>query len=275
MSDFAIQVKDLSKLYRIGQKIGGKSLRESITTAVTSRLRCISSMEHSLPAASQEKQVAVRKELSADCPPGHIWALKDVSFEVKCGESVSVIGKNGSGKSTLLKILSRIVAPTRGYAEIHGRVGSLLEIGTGFHPELTGRENIFFNGVLLGLGKSEVERRFDQIVAFSEIEKFLDTPVKHYSSGMYTRLAFSIAVHLGPDVLLLDEVLAVGDTAFQKKCMRKIGEVVREGRAVLFVSHSMEAVQELCTRALLLVEGHLVKDAPSRDVILEYLSLLQ
>jgi lipopolysaccharide transport system ATP-binding protein len=180
-----------------------------------------------------------------------IWALKDVSFEINRGEVVGVIGRNGAGKTTLLKILSRITEPTEGCAEIYGRVGSLLEVGTGFHPELTGRENIYLNGTILGMKKREVDRRFKEIVAFAEVEKFLDTPVKHYSSGMHMRLGFSIAAHLEPEILLVDEVLAVGDAAFQKKCLGKIGEVRAGGHTVLFVSHNLQAVRSLCSRCLL------------------------
>src|ERR1044071_9149764 len=183
------------------------------------------------------------------------WALKNVSFEVAPGEVIGLVGQNGAGKSTLLKILSRITAPTNGVVDIHGRVGSLLEVGTGFHHELSGRENIYLNGAILGMKKSEIDRKFDEIVAFSEIEKFIDTPVKHYSSGMYVRLAFAVAAHLEPEVLLVDEVLAVGDAAFQKKCLGKMEHATREGRTVLFVSHNMTAIQSLCERAIRLDHG--------------------
>ncbi len=183
------------------------------------------------------------------------WALKDISFDVKKGEVFGIVGKNGSGKSTLLKILSRTVDPTEGKIVMHGRVASMLEVGTGFHPELTGRENVFFNGSMLGMGRSEIEQKFDEIVAFSEIEKFLDTPVKFYSSGMYVRLAFAVAAHLEPDVLIIDEVLAVGDASFQKKCMSRISSIARSGRTVLFVSHSMTVVKQLCDRAMFLEKG--------------------
>jgi lipopolysaccharide transport system ATP-binding protein len=185
------------------------------------------------------------------------WALQDVSFEAKHGEVVGIIGRNGAGKSTLLKILSRITEPTEGYAALYGRVGSLLEVGTGFHAELTGRENVYLNGAILGMRRAEIARRFDEIIAFAEIEQFIDTPVKHYSSGMYLRLAFAVAAHLEPEILLVDEVLAVGDAAFQRKCLGKVGDVVKEGRTVLFVSHNMPAVLNLCQRAMLLESGRI------------------
>jgi lipopolysaccharide transport system ATP-binding protein len=200
-----------------------------------------------------------------------LWALKDVSFEVKRGEVVGVIGRNGAGKSTLLKILSRITEPTTGHAEIHGRVGSLLEVGTGFHPELTGRENIYLNGAILGMKRAEIARKFDEIVAFSEIEKFLDTPVKRYSSGMYVRLAFAVAAHLEPEILLVDEVLAVGDASFQKKCLGKMGDVAQEGRTVLFVSHNMGAIMQLCYSAILFSYGRLVLFSDSEKTVSSYL----
>jgi len=186
-----------------------------------------------------------------------IWALKDVSFEVQSGEVIGIIGRNGAGKSTILKILSRITKPTSGSARVYGRVGSLLEVGTGFHPELTGRENIYLNGAIIGMKRTEIDRKFDEIVAFAEIDKFLDTPVKRYSSGMYVRLAFSVAAHLEPEILLVDEVLAVGDAAFQKKCLGKMGEVAGGGRTVLFVSHNMAAVRRLCTRVIYLRDGQI------------------
>lgn len=201
-----------------------------------------------------------------------IWALKDVSFEVQHGEVVGIIGRNGAGKSTLLKILSRITEPTSGRAVINGRVGSLLEVGTGFHPELTGRENIYLNGAILGMTRREIDRKFDEIVAFAEIEKFLDTPVKRYSSGMYVRLAFAVAAHLEPEILLVDEVLAVGDAAFQKKCLGKMGEVAKEGRTVLFVSHNMSAVLKMCKNTILLHGGKLVSSGASDSVVRDYIS---
>jgi lipopolysaccharide transport system ATP-binding protein len=200
-----------------------------------------------------------------------IWALKEVSFEIKRGEVVGIIGRNGAGKTTLLKILSRITEPAEGYAEIHGRVGSLLEVGTGFHPELSGRENIYLNGAILGMRKAEIQGKFDEIVDFAEIEKFIDTPVKHYSSGMYVRLAFAVAAHLDPEILLVDEVLAVGDAVFQKKCIGKMGDVAKGGKTILFVSHNMIAVQSLCQRAIWLQNGALIQKGEASDVVMNYL----
>ena len=200
------------------------------------------------------------------------WALKDVSFEVKQGEVVGIIGRNGAGKSTLLKILSRITEPTEGYADIYGRVRSLLEVGTGFHSELTGRENIFLNGAILGMKKLEINQKFDEIVAFAEVEKFIDTPVKHYSTGMYLRLAFAVAAHLEPEILLVDEVLAVGDAQFQKKCLGKMGDVAKEGRTVIFVSHNMGAVEKLCGKTLYLNNGKIFGFTHSNNVISQYIS---
>jgi len=255
MSDVAIRVENLSKQYRIGApQARYKTLRESLvdmTAAPARRLR-------RLGQPSPENET--------------IWALKDVSFDVKKGEVLGIIGRNGAGKTTLLRILCRITEPTDGYAEIKGRVGSLLEVGTGFHPELTGRENIYLNGAILGMKRAEIDQRFDEIVAFSEIEKFLDTPVKRYSSGMYVRLAFAVAAHLEPEILLVDEVLAVGDAAFQKKCLGKMEGVAIEGRTVLFVSHNMAAVSQLCSRAVLIDCGR-VKDVGSVDrVVRRYLA---
>jgi lipopolysaccharide transport system ATP-binding protein len=205
-------------------------------------------------------------------PTNILWALKNVSFEVKQGEIVGIIGRNGAGKSTLLKILSRITEPTEGRAEVYGRVGSLLEVGTGFHPELTGRENVYLNGAILGMRKAEIDRKFDEIVAFADVEKFLDTPVKHYSSGMSVRLAFAVAAHLEPEILIVDEVLAVGDAAFQKKCLGKMRDVTREGRTVLIVSHNMAAIQGLCSKCYLLSSGQLVAEGPPRSVVEGYLA---
>ncbi len=214
------------------------------------------------------------RRLTSDLrPPSSdtIWALKDVSFEVKPGEVVGIIGRNGAGKSTLLKILSRITEPTEGCAEIHGRVGSLLEVGTGFHPELTGRENIYLNGAILGIKRAESESKFDEIVAFAEVDKFIDTRVKHYSSGMYLRLAFAVAAHLEPEILVVDEVLAVGDAAFQKKCLGKMGDVAKQGRTILFVSHNMAAVEHLCGYAVLLSQGKNICMGDVPKVIEQYL----
>ena len=236
MSDIAIRVEHLSKQYRIGgSQAPYQTLRETIVGAVRKPLKVLSG--------------------ESKAGPEKIWALNDVSFEIKRGEVVGVIGRNGAGKSTLLKILSHITSPTKGRVEIHGRVGSLLEVGTGFHNELTGRENIYLNGAILGMTRAEIARKFDEIVDFAEIEKFLDTPVKHYSSGMYMRLAFAVAAHLEPEILLVDEVLAVGDAEFQKKCLGKMGEVAGEGRTVLFVSHNMGAIQRLCHKSMLLENG--------------------
>lgn len=200
-----------------------------------------------------------------------IWALREVSFEVFPGEIVGIIGRNGAGKSTLLKILSRIVRPTAGEVDIYGRLGSLLEIGTGFHPDLTGRENVYFNGAIIGMSRSETKRKFDEIVAFSEVEEFLDTPVKHYSSGMYLRLAFAVAAHFEPEILILDEVLGVGDAAFQQKCYRKMQNIIQEGRTIFLVSHDSAAVQRLCKRALLIESGRLKEDGPADTVVKRYL----
>jgi homopolymeric O-antigen transport system ATP-binding protein len=259
MSDFTIHVEDLSKKYQIcGKREGYRTLRETLTDAFVSPFR---------------KTVRLlRGETTGGAGSNEIiWALKDVSFEVKHGEVVGIIGHNGAGKSTLLKILSRITEPTEGYAEIHGRVGSLLEVGTGFHPELTGRENVHLNGAILGMKRGEIERKFDEIIAFAEVEKFVDTPVKHYSSGMYLRLAFAVAAHLEPEILLVDEVLAVGDAAFQKKCLGKMGDVARAGRAVLFVSHNMVAVQSLCDRVVRLHQGMVVEEGQADRVVSGYL----
>lgn len=251
MTEIAIGVEKLSKRYKIGMaKHRHDTLRDQLADGLKALFR-----RNGRPHSGQDT----------------IYALKDVSFEVREGEVVGIIGRNGAGKSTLLKILSRITEPTSGYARIHGRVGSLLEVGTGFHPELTGRENIYLNGAILGMKKVEIDRKFDEIVAFAEIEKFIDTPVKRYSSGMYVRLAFAVAAHLEPEILLVDEVLAVGDTAFQKKCLGKMSDVAREGRTVLFVSHNMQAVSSLTERSLLLSRGHSVYEGPTASVISKYL----
>ncbi len=251
LTDVAIRVENLSKQYRIGgPQARYKTIRETM-------------MDMAMAPAHRLRR------LGQPVPPEEIiWALKDVSFEVKHGEVLGIIGRNGAGKTTLLKILSRITEPTEGRAEIHGRVGSLLEVGTGFHPELTGRENIYLNGAILGMKRTEIDRKFDEIVQFAEIEKFLDTPVKRYSSGMYVRLAFAVAAHLEPEILLVDEVLAVGDLAFQQKCVGRMGDVAREGRTVLFVSHNMAAVRKLCRQAML-VEGGRTKIAGSADSVID------
>ena len=211
----------------------------------------------------------------ADNDETTLWALKDVSFDVQHGEVVGIIGRNGAGKSTLLKILSRITKPTTGSVEIHGRVSSLLEVGAGFHPELTGRENIYLNGAILGMKRAEIDRKFDEIVAFAEIEKFLDTPVKRYSSGMYVRLAFAVAAHLEPEILIVDEVLAVGDAEFQKKCLGKMGDVTKEGRTVLFVSHNMDAVSNVCVKSILLSMGQLELIGATQDVVRHFMGFDQ
>ena len=245
-----IKVENISKQYRIGaQESSFQTLRDSIAGALRNPLRKFRARE--------------------DAPT--VWALRGVDFEVQPGEVLGLVGSNGAGKSTLLKILSRIVEPTTGRVELYGRVGSLLEVGTGFHPELTGRENVFLNGAMLGMKRAEITRKFDEIVAFSEIEQFLDTPVKFYSSGMYTRLAFAVAAHLEPEILIVDEVLAVGDAAFQRKCLGKMGEVAEAGRTVLFVSHNMVAVQNLCSRVVWIQQGKIRDDGPPRDIISSYL----
>lgn len=252
-SDFAIQVRSLSKLYHIGAL---QQQHDTLRDALVARLK--------RPAGSSAKQGDGRNGNT-------IWALKDVSFDIERGEVIGVVGRNGAGKSTLLKILSRITEPTSGRAEIHGRVGSLLEVGTGFHPELTGRENIYLNGAILGMRKVEIDRQFDNIVAFAEIEKFLDTPVKRYSSGMYVRLAFAVAAHLEPEILLVDEVLAVGDAAFQDKCLGKMGDVARSGRTVLFVSHNLGAVKRLCQHSLWIQAGQVAGLGRTDEIIGSYL----
>jgi len=251
MSNIAIRVENLGKLYRVGRREAYKTLRDSIAYAASAPFR----------------RLMARGADSDNAGPNYFWALKNVSFEVEPGEVLGIIGRNGSGKSTLLKILSRITDPTTGSVELHGRVGSLLEVGTGFHPELTGRENIYLSGSILGMRKKEIDDKFDEIVKFSEIEKFLDTPVKRYSSGMYVRLAFAVAAHLEPEILLVDEVLAVGDASFQKKCLNKMHNVGKEGRTVLFVSHNMQAISRLCSRAILLDGGQLQKDGPTHQVV--------
>lgn len=259
MSNLAIQLENLGKMYHIGhRKAPYKTLRESITEAFMAPARRVRQMMKGTGAGAAD----LREKF---------WALKDISLEIKHGEVVGLIGRNGAGKSTLLKILSRITEPTTGLGRVHGRVGSLLEVGTGFHPELTGRENIFLNGAILGMKKNEIRRKFDEIVEFAEVAKFIDTPVKHYSSGMYLRLAFSVAAHLEPEILLVDEVLAVGDAGFQRKCMNRMQAVGQEGRTVIFVSHNMQAVTRLCDRAILLHEGKIYEDGPARQVVSNYL----
>ena len=259
MGDIAIHVENLSKRYRIGQRHRYQTLRDTLTGAMYAPFRAVRSLLNGQRSAA-----------SSEVSNNYIWALKDVSFEVKQGEVIGIIGRNGAGKSTLLKILTRITEPTAGYAEIHGRVGSLLEVSTGFHPELTGRENIYLNGAVLGMTKAEIKRKFDEIVAFSEIEDFIDTPVKHYSSGMYMRLAFAVAAHLEPEVLLVDEVLAVGDAAFQKKCLGKMGDAAKGGRTVLFVSHQMNSIRKLCSRSIWLDAGRIQMADSTAKVVSAY-----
>ncbi|MEI2581704.1 ABC transporter ATP-binding protein [Scytonema sp. PRP1] len=259
MSDTVIQVENLSKKYVIAHQEQGsnyKTFREAMTNAV----KFVASSLN----PSKKKEANLNRE--------EFWALKDVSFEIKQGDRIGIIGRNGAGKSTLLKILSRITEPTEGSIRINGRVASLLEVGTGFHPELTGRENIFLNGAILGMSKVEIQRKFDEIVAFSEVEKFLDTPVKRYSSGMYVRLAFAVAAHLEPEILIVDEVLAVGDVAFQKKCLGKMENVGKEGRTIIFVSHNMAAIRALCSRALMMQKGQLLMDSDIETAITTYLA---
>jgi len=252
MGDIAIRALGLSKQYRIGARERRQTtLRDQLAHGAVGLFR-----RNGRPVAGEDT----------------IWALKDVSFDVTRGEVVGVIGRNGAGKSTLLKILSRITRPTTGQAEIHGRVGSLLEVGTGFHPELTGRENIYLNGALLGMKKAEIGRKFDEIVAFAEVEKFIDTPVKRYSSGMYLRLAFGVAAHLEPEILIVDEVLAVGDMPFQRKCFGKMAEISTEGRTVLLVSHNLGAVGSLCARCVLLEAGQIALDADPESVMADYMA---
>jgi lipopolysaccharide transport system ATP-binding protein len=250
-----IRVSNLSKQYRIGVRDAAySSLRESLMQVMRRPFQ------------------RPRRASQPGSFENTIWALEDVNFEVALGEVVGIIGHNGAGKSTLLKVLSRIVEPTRGRVELYGRVGSLLEVGTGFHSELTGRENIYLNGAILGMKRTETSRKFDDIVAFAEVERFLDTPVKRYSSGMYMRLAFAVAAHLEPEILLVDEVLAVGDVAFQKKCLGKMGEVAKEGRTVMMVSHNLSAIKQMCQRSLLIRAGRLQEQGPTEKVLATYLN---
>lgn len=248
MSETVIQVENLSKQFHIGKLKAASTLRDALTNAVKAPFR--------------------RRD---EDPDTVFWALRDVSFDVKKGEVVGLVGRNGAGKSTLLKILARVTRPTKGRAEIRGRVGSLLEVGTGFHPELSGRENVFLSGAVLGMKKVEIQKNFDEIVAFSEVERFLDTPLKHYSSGMQTRLAFAVAAHLEPEILLVDEVLAVGDASFQKKCLGKMKDVSRHGRTIIFVSHNATAMRALCKRAVWLQGGRVVEEGPIDEVMNHYL----
>lgn len=261
MSDTVIRVENLSKKYVLShQKETGayryKSLRDTLTNSTKGLFNRFGNSGKTLDSSREE-----------------FWALRDVSFEIKQGDRVGIIGRNGAGKSTLLKVLSRITEPSQGRISIKGRVASLLEVGTGFHPELTGRENIFLNGAILGMSKFEIQRKFDEIVAFAEVEKFLDTPVKRYSSGMYVRLAFAVAAHLEPEILVVDEVLAVGDSAFQQKCLGKMKDVGKEGRTIFFVSHNMAAILMLCDRAILLNQGSCIGDGDPSTMISQYLAM--
>jgi len=259
MPDLAIRVENLSKQYKIGvSQERYRTLRETLVERVSAPIRRFSP--------------ANRLSAANGAASNRIWALRGITFDVRKGQVLGVIGRNGAGKSTLLKILSRVTDPTEGYAEIHGRVGSLLEVGTGFHPELTGRENILLNGAILGMKRIEIERKFDEIVAFSEVEQFIDTPVKRYSSGMYLRLAFAVAAHLEPEILVVDEVLAVGDAEFQRKCLGKMSDVAQEGRTVLFVSHNMSAILRLTEETIVLDKGQLVMRAPTAAAVDHYLS---
>jgi homopolymeric O-antigen transport system ATP-binding protein len=249
----AIRVQHVSKQFRLGARLNKyPTLREALTSGVARVARRLTSKD-----SSDERRT--------------LHALEDISFDVRTGETLGIIGANGAGKSTLLKVLAQVVEPTAGRVELRGRLGSLLEVGTGFHQELTGRENIFLNGAILGMRRNEILQKFDEIVAFSEVERFIDTPVKFYSSGMYLRLAFAVAAHLEPEILLVDEVLAVGDAAFQQKCMGKMSDVARHGRTILFVSHNMIAMEAMCDRVIWLREGRMVEDGPSRAVVAHYL----
>lgn len=257
MSDLAVRIDRLSKRYRLGGAVAPyKTLRETLAGLASAPWR----------AARR----VFKGHVHRDRPP-ELWALRDVSFDIKKGEAVGIIGRNGAGKSTLLKILSRITEPTNGRIGLNGRIGSLLEVGTGFHPELTGRENIFLNGAILGMSRVDIRRKFDEIVEFAEVEKFLDTAVKHYSSGMYMRLAFAVAAHLEPEILVVDEVLAVGDAQFQKKCLGKMNEVAHAGRTILFVSHNMDAVRRLCTAGVWLQNGEVRFQGPAEECVSRYL----
>jgi len=269
MSSLAIEVTNLSKQYRIGEREPYRALRDVLARAMVAPFRLwrerhqtnkdqvvvldVQSAIRNPQSAIPGPQSPIRNPQSP--APTHFWALKDVSFSVTAGEVVGIIGRNGAGKSTLLKILSRITKPTSGHATVYGRVGSLLEVGTGFHPELTGRENVYLNGAILGMKRAEIERKFDEIVAFAEVEKFLEPPVKHYSSGMYVRLAFAVAAHLDPEILFVDEVLAVGDVAFQRKCLGKMNDVAERGRTVVLVSHQLNQIRRLCSRSIWLDDG--------------------
>jgi lipopolysaccharide transport system ATP-binding protein len=258
MNPYAIRVQNIGKRYQLGALgMNYRTLRDTLVDTF---------------AATTQALLHAGERIQVSKEDNRFWALKDISFNVEHGQVLGVVGRNGAGKSTLLKVLSRVTEPTEGSAEIYGRVGSLLEVGTGFHPELTGRENIFLNGAILGMKKNEIASKFDEIVAFSEVEKFIDTPVKRYSSGMYLRLAFAVAAHLEPEILVVDEVLAVGDAEFQRKCMGKMSDVAHQGRTVLFVSHNMSAILRLTEQTLVLERGKLVMQAPTQEAVDYYLS---
>jgi len=254
-----IEVLQLSKKYKLGQKASYVSLRDSLMNIFK------------WPAKHLNSNI-FRPKSDTELSKDEFWVLKDISFTVNPGEAIGIIGRNGAGKTTLLKIFSKITYPTKGEVRMRGRVASLLEVGTGFHPELTGRENVYFNGSILGMKKAEIDRKFDEIVAFSEVEKFIDTPVKRYSSGMYVRLAFAVAAHLEPEILIIDEVLAVGDAGFQEKCLGKMNSVAKSGRTVLFVSHNMTAIKALCSKAILLENGQIAYNGDTTSAIERYMS---
>ena len=259
--NYAVRVENLGKRYRIGMaetRFRYGLLRDVLADVASSPVRLLRAM--------------TQRSGPADGGRAYIWALEDVSFDVQEGTVLGIVGRNGAGKSTLLKVLSRVTEPTRGQVTVRGRVGSLLEVGTGFHPELTGRENIYMNGAVLGMKRAEIQNKFDEIVAFSEVEQFVDTPVKRYSSGMYLRLAFAVAAHLEPEILVVDEVLAVGDAEFQRKCLGKMGDVAQQGRTVLFVSHNMSAILRLTQEAIVLNKGRLIKRAPTQEAVDYYLA---
>lgn len=263
MSNIAIRVEGLGKKYRLGATAPGyKTMRESLMSVGSAPLRAVSSLSRRSIISSNQRQ---RPDF---------WAVKDVNFDVKHGEVLGIIGHNGAGKSTLLKLLSQITEPTQGRIGVNGRIAALLEVGTGFHPELTGRENVLLNGAILGMSRIEIIRKFDEIVAFAEVQRFIDTPVKHYSSGMYLRLAFSVSAHLKPEILIVDEVLAVGDAAFQKKCLGKMDDVAKEGRTVLFVSHNMGAIATLCDGAMVMDRGSVLYRGNTSEAISQYANLV-
>jgi len=280
VSDTIISVEGLGKKYVLSHQGGGErgyrrlseTLEEWVKRPFAVLRRGKGAAGYGLQATGSDGSLSPNSHLLSSSSEEEFWALKDVSFEVKRGEVVGIIGRNGAGKSTLLKILSRITEPSEGRVTLRGRVASLLEVGTGFHPELTGRENIFLNGAILGMTKAEIKKKFDEIVAFAEVERFLDTPVKRYSSGMYVRLAFAVAAHLEPEILVVDEVLAVGDAEFQKKCLGKMKDVATGGRTVLFVSHNMGMVQSLCSKAMLLEKGSVVGDGETNKILKKYTS---